>query len=124
MMPNRKKQRRKCSIRTNPDCDKLKDKFLVMQAAILEKSDTLKDELNKMENECEETKKNYLAQMNDFQTRLKDQQTMLAEGTKTIVEAEEQSRLKQKQLDELGMEGKRIQSECRQNTKSLASEIC
>merc|ERR1719198_1798625 len=73
---------------------------------------------------CEAVRKNYEAQMNDINLRQRDQQVLLAEATKIVGQAEEQSRLKQAQQDSLQAESKRIMSECKMNLMSLANELC
>jgi len=121
---NPKKQMRKCSIRTNPNCDQLKDKFLFMQAAVVEKSDVMKASLADMETQCKATQQNYDAQISDLQKRLKDQETTLAETTKTVIETQEQSRLKEQQLKEAKKETAKLKGDCKTNLDGLLTELC
>lgn len=124
MPQDRRMQMRKCSISSNPNCDYLRDKFLLMQTQIVDKADGMKESLFKLEAECAETRRNYEAQMIDIQMRLRDQQAALAEATKMMIEAEEQSRLMGEQLVQLQRESKSTQEQCNANLNSIAVELC
>mmetsp|Transcript_10556 Transcript_10556/g.32904 ORF Transcript_10556/g.32904 Transcript_10556/m.32904 type:complete len:974 (-) Transcript_10556:49-2970(-) len=121
---DRRMQWRKCAIRTTVDCGYLHDKFLLMQTTVSDKSDGMKESLMKVEGMCEATRRNYEAQLGDLGTRLKDQQAALAEATRVVVEAEEQTRLMGQQLQQLQHEGQRMLEQCNNNLQSIATEIC
>lgn len=121
---NAAQMRRKCSAVENPNCDTMREKFLLMQTGVTDKKEDLEDQIVKLESGCEATRVNYEAQMDDFQTRLKDQQAMLAEATKVVVETEEQTRLKGRQLAQLELENKRAMLACKRNLDGLAAEVC
>jgi len=119
-----RRQVRKCSIRNNPDCDKLKDKFLLMQTDIEDKSDGMKDELAATRKTCKDTQANYDAQIAELTHRLMDSQTALAEATQAENTAGEQSRMKSQQLVKGDIEYKRSMSECHKNIEGIQTEIC
>lgn len=122
--PSDGKQHRKCSIRNNPNCDKLKDKFLLMQTNIEDQAEGMKDELAATRKNCQDTQDNYDAQIAELERRLMDEQTSLAEGTKAVNEAGEQSRMKSIQLSEVDLEYKKTMSECHKNIEGVQTEIC
>jgi len=118
------KQMMKCSIGQNPNCANMRDKFLLIQAGVSDKRSELQSQLDHLGHSCEDTKLNYEAQITDFETRLKDEQTALARGTEQQNEAEEQSRLK-------GIEFVKFQKEytdgmklCEKNIEGFQVEVC
>lgn len=118
------KQAMKCSIGQNPNCGNMRDKFLLIQAGVSDKRAELQSQLAHLGHSCEDTKLNYEAQITDFETRLKDEQTALARGTEQQNEAEEQSRLK-------GIEFVKFQKEytdgmklCEENIQGFQVEVC
>lgn len=119
-----RKQFRKCAIRQAPTCDTLQDKFLVMQASIADKADGMQESLTKLETMCGDTERNYEAQIQQMSTRFQDQQAALAEATKVVIEAEEQSRLAGQSLARLEEEARRMAGQCRVDLQSLAQDIC
>merc|ERR1719183_3047477 len=106
----------KCSVDQNPNCGNMRDKFLVIQAGVSDKRAELQSQLAHLGHSCEETKLNYEAQMTDFETRLKDEQTALARATEQQNEAEEQSRLK-------GIEFVKFQKEYTDGMKTCEDNI-
>jgi len=122
--PHPEKQLMKCSVSQNPNCANMRDKFLLLQAGISDKRAELQSQLAHLGHSCEDTKLNYEAQITNFETRLKDEQTALARGTEQQNEAEEQSRLK-------GIEFVKFQKEytdgmklCEGNIQGFQVEVC
>merc|ERR1719428_1529767 len=111
--PNPSKAARKCSIAGSPSCVLLRDRFLDINADMLDKIDEFEENIAKTSSECEETKENYEAQIKDFETRLKSSQTDLAEATEAQNQAEEQSRLKSSQLTELEKDLRKEKTRCK-----------
>merc|ERR1719207_491202 len=103
--PDGKKAARKCSISGSPSCILLRDRFLDIQADMLDKIKELEEEVAKLAQECKETKENFEAQISDMETRLKGAQTDLADATETQNQAEEQTR-------------------CRESIRNLKAEVC
>jgi flagellar biosynthesis chaperone FliJ len=114
----------KCSMNSNPNCDKMQEKFKYIQAGIEEKRDELQDELAKLRADCESTRMNLEAQISDFETKLKDAQTALAGATKKQNNAEGQSRLKNTELKALLADYARMTTTCHTNYETYEGEEC
>jgi hypothetical protein len=119
-----RKNKKGCTIANNPQCDRMKDKFLEIQTGIQDKADEMKDNLAKLIARCDETEKNFEAQIAEFETRLKDQQTKLADATKDLIVANEQCRLKGIQLTDTDVEYKEGMRKCVKNIANFESEVC
>merc|ERR1719171_139289 len=122
--PDTDKANAKCTVATNPACHKMLDRFLAIQTDIVDKRDSLSEQLRETEQWCETDKANLEAQISAFETRLKDQQMELAMATKKQNDAEEQSRLKSQQLVRINDEYVKTMKECKGNIEELHSEIC
>jgi len=119
-----RKGKKGCTIANNPACDRMRDKFLEIQSGIQDKADEMKDNLEKLIARCDETEKNFEAQIAEYETRLKDQQTKLADSTKDLVVANEQCRLKGIQLTDTDVEYKEGMRKCVKNIANFESEVC
>merc|ERR1719160_913425 len=122
--PDDDKATAKCSVASSPVCHKMLDRFLAIQTDIVDKRDSLSEQLKETEQRCETDKANFEAQIQTFETRLKDQQAQLAMATKKQNDAEEQSRLKSQQLVRINDEYVKTMEECKGNIEELHSEIC
>jgi hypothetical protein len=122
--PDPRKAARKCSISGSPSCILLRDRFLDIQADMMNNIEQLEEEIGKMTTECKEQQENFEAQIKDFETRLKGSQTDLAEATETQNQAEEQSRLKSSQLTELEKDLRKEKTRCKAAITNLKNECC
>merc|ERR1719311_739323 len=122
--PPTDKANKKCSVANSPQCHKMLDRFLNIQTEIVDKRDTLREQLKELETQCENDKANLEAQIETFETRLKDEQSKLAIATQKQNNAEEQSRLKNSQLQEITSEYVKTMKECKGNIEQLHAEIC
>merc|ERR1719281_2127981 len=122
--PPDEKANKKCSVANSPVCHKMLDRFLNIQTEIVDKRDTLQEQLKELETQCENDKANLEAQIASFETRLKDEQSKLATATKKQNDAEEQSRLKSNQLVEIQAQYVKTMKECKGNIEQLHAEIC
>merc|ERR1719420_151439 len=122
--PPTDKANKKCSVANSPQCHKMLDRFLNIQTEIVDKRDTLREQLKELETQCENDKANLEAQIETFETRLKDEQSKLAQATQKQNNAEEQSRLKNSQLQEITSEYVKTMKECKGNIEQLHAEIC
>merc|ERR1719281_2099721 len=77
--PPTDKANKKCSVANSPQCHKMLDRFLNIQTEIVDKRDTLREQLKDLETQIE-----------TFETRLKDEQAKLAAATQKQNNAEEQ----------------------------------
>merc|ERR1719299_152600 len=122
--PPKDQAEKKCSVANSPQCHKMLDRFLNIQTEIVDKRDTLREQLKELETQCENDKANLEAQIETFETRLKDEQAKLAAATQKQNNAEEQSRLKNSQLQEITSEYVKTMKECKGNIEQLHAEIC
>merc|ERR1719215_1562842 len=114
----------RCTIAGSPNCQKLKDRFLVIQAAIVDKKSQLSTELVEKENFCSSTAKEIEASINGMEERLKEEQTNLAVATKDQNDAESGSHLKAMQHATLLKEYTTTMKECCDDSNELKSEMC
>jgi len=114
----------KCSMNSNPNCEKMQEKFKYIQAGIEDKRDELQEQLAKLRADCESTRVNLEAQISDFETKLKDAQTALAGATKKQNNAESQSRLKSTELAALLADYARMTKSCHTNYETYEGEEC
>jgi hypothetical protein len=114
----------KCSMNRNPNCPKMQEKFQYIQAGIEDKRDELQEQLAKQTHDCVEMTFNLESQIGDFESKLKDEQTALAIGTKMQNQAEGQSRLKNDELQGLHAKYAEETEKCHTNYETLESEDC
>jgi uncharacterized protein YegL len=114
----------KCSMDDNPNCEKMVERFMYIEAGIQDKEADLMEQISTLEGDCEKTKLNLDSQISDFETQIKDQQTMLAGATKKQNNAEEQSRLKSDELKDLNKDYAQMTDECHANYKTMEGEEC
>merc|ERR1719451_49271 len=72
------KRAAKCSIKKSPQCYKLQERFLLIQAGIQDERDELLDEISMLETFCEETKNLLETQIANDEDMLSNAQTKLA----------------------------------------------
>jgi len=75
------KRAAKCTIKKSPQCYKLQERFLLIQAGIQDERDELMDEISMMENFCEETKNTLETEIQNDKDNLEAAQTKLAGAT-------------------------------------------
>jgi hypothetical protein len=108
----------------NPNCPKMQEKFLYIQEGIVDKRDELQGQIAKLEADCESLKMQLESQISYFESQLKDKQVELAAGTKKQNNAEEQSRLKTKELNGLNADYEAMTTTCHTNYATLEGEEC
>lgn len=118
------KRTSKCALSTGPNCKKLAEKFLYIEAGISDKRDELEESLSNLEKHCEFTIGNIRSQIGDMEMKLKDAQTRLAEAIKCENGASENSRLKGIELESLNKDYATMTSTCHTNYQALESEDC
>lgn len=118
------KQRKKCSIRKNPNCGKLRDKFLNVQSGIDDKRRDLEEELAALQTGCDETRTQLESQMKFFEVRLKEEQEALATATKHEDEATEDSRQKTIEKEDSEKEYTETMEGCEISITNLEGELC
>merc|ERR1711865_109385 len=86
------KRAAKCTIKKSPQCYKLQERFLLIQAGIQDERDELMEEIQMMENYCEETKETLETQIQNDKDALSNAQTKLAAATEKEATAGETAR--------------------------------
>merc|ERR1719444_56607 len=109
---------------SKPKCTKLRDRFLVILAAMFDAKTKLMDELAEVEGTCKEVKSSYEATISALESTMKEQQTALASATMSIQENQQQSELSSAQHLDLMTEYTKTMSECCANKNSFSEEIC
>merc|ERR1719355_513691 len=82
----------KCTIKKSPQCYKLQERFLLIQAGIEDERDALLSSIAAMELHCEETKKTLETQIANDEDMLSNSQTKLGEATTKEATAGETAR--------------------------------
>lgn len=113
----------KCA-RGNPNCEKVNDKFLVMQGEVLEAQTVMMEKRDKHKSECDAGEANFKAQLQTLQGRLKIEQTALAKATEAQNEADEASRLETINYQKLHSEWSTGMKECGKNIGDFEAEEC
>ncbi len=119
-----RKARAKCTLRDNPNCQAMQDKFLQMQTGIVALKERLEESLAELQRTCQLARENLEAQIKGLETQQLEEETNLAEGTKNLNTAQEQSRLKSIQHHEQTVEMAETMERCRTNINNFKSEMC
>merc|ERR1740130_584885 len=86
------KRAAKCTIKKSPQCYKLQERFLLIQAGIQDERDELMEEISMLKNYCEETKETLQTQIQNDKDMLSNAQTKLAAATEKEATAGETAR--------------------------------
>merc|ERR1719343_2019878 len=78
----------KCSISGNPNCDKLKGRFLNVATELMERRDELDETIGAKQRFCETEIARYIEQIEAMNTKLRGSQAKLAECTEIQVNSE------------------------------------
>merc|ERR1719251_437823 len=113
----------KCTIGTNPNCQKLLDKFLVCQAGVTDRKAELEEEIFNKQAFCKEQSASFTEQINGINTRLRKERGDLAEATRRQNENEEGSHQKSAQHAELSIEYTTEMRTCCDNKNNARSEL-
>lgn len=121
---SRAKQQRKCSTRSNPDCESVRDQLMVILSGVDDSASELKDKLGALKVSCESAAKLYTVQTADEEKLLRNAQTALAEASASQSASEEQSRLKNQQVTDLHEEFTKTSTQCQDSLRNFETEIC
>merc|ERR1719215_2117036 len=113
----------KCTLGKG-SCPKIRDRFLNIQAGIMDMLTKLKNELAELQRTCEEDRVNMEAQIANLGEKLRGAQEDLAVSTKGQVDSESSSNLKATQHEELTHEYGTTMKDCCDEQNELKSEIC
>merc|ERR1740121_1745837 len=113
----------KCTVGA-ANCQKLKDRFLVVQAGILDQKDTLEQKLGEKEDFCETQTNEYTVQLGKYAADLSEERTNLATATAAQNKAESGSHTQSAAHATMAFEYGRSMKECCDNQNAMRSEIC
>merc|ERR1719261_552725 len=117
------KRAAKCSIKKSPQCYKLQERFLLIQAGIQDERDELLDEISMLETFCEEIKLSLEVQISNDEDKLKNAQTKLAMATEKEATAGETARQTAKEHDGLNDELVKAMKTCSGNYINFETEL-
>jgi hypothetical protein len=114
----------KCTINKSPQCYKLQERFLLIQAGIQDERDELMESIAKMERECEEIKNTLETQIQNDQDMLENAQTKLAQATEKEASAGEVARQTNAEHEQLTLELSKQMKTCSGNYINFETELC
>merc|ERR1719163_1488854 len=118
------KRAAKCTIKKSPQCYKLQERFLPIQAGIMDERDRLLEEISMMENHCEETKQTMETEIADDKDMLSNAQTKLAAATEKEATAGETARQTAAENDQLNKDLVKQMKSCSDNYINFETELC
>jgi hypothetical protein len=118
------KRAAKCSVSSSPECNKIQERFLLMQSEIQDENDDLSEEITKLQGQCERTVKNIHMQMGNEEQTLRDEQTKLATSMTCEANAGEQGRLANKDFESAHSDLKSMMKTCSANYIQIETELC
>merc|ERR1719499_1363789 len=118
------KRAAKCSIKKSPQCHKLQERFLLIQAGIGDEYEELTEEISMMEKFCAETKATLEAQIANDERMLADSQTKLAAATEKEANAGELARQTAAEHEELNNDLIKQMKTCSNNYIQFETELC
>jgi hypothetical protein len=118
------KRAAKCTIKKSPQCYKLQERFLLIQAGIQDERDELMESIAKMEQECEEIKTTLETQIQNDEDMLEAAQTKLAQATEKEASAGETARQTNAEHEQLSQELSKQMKTCSGNYINFETELC
>jgi hypothetical protein len=118
------KRAAKCTIKKSPQCYKLQERFLLIQAGIQDERDELLEEISMLETFCEETKTTLETQIQNDKDMLSAAQTKLAAATEKEANAGEAARQTSAQNEELNNDLMKQMKTCSGNYINFETELC
>jgi predicted nucleic acid-binding Zn-ribbon protein len=118
------KRAAKCTVSESPQCDKIQERFLLIQSGTQDEHDALQGRITKIEQKCEATKNNLEEQIKDANQNLREQETKLADSMTCEATSAERSRLSNKEHDEASDDLKQMMKTCSANYHNFETEMC
>jgi len=118
------KRAAKCTIKKSPQCYKLQERFLLIQAGIQDERDELMEEISMLENYCEETKETLQTQIQNDKDMLSNAQTKLAVATEKEATAGETARQIAAENAQLNADLVKQMKTCSGNYIGFETEMC
>jgi len=118
------KRAAKCTIKKSPQCYKLQERFLLIQAGIQDERDELMEEISMLEHYCEETKQTHETQIQNDKDMLSNAQTKLAAATEKEATAGETARQIAAENAQLNGDLVKQMKTCSGNYIGFETEMC
>merc|ERR1719327_2141913 len=118
------KRAAKCTLKKSPQCYKLQQRFLIIQAEIADTRDELMDQIASKEDECAELKKSLETSIENDKQLLSDSQTKLAQATEKEAGAGETGRQVAKENEGYTKELAKMMGTCTGNYAAFENELC
>jgi len=118
------KRAAKCTIKKSPQCYKLQERFLLIQSGIQDERDELLEEIQMLENFCEETKNSMETAIQNDKDNLEAAQTKLATATTKEATAGETARQTNAENSQLDSDLRAQMSTCSKNYIAFETEMC
>merc|ERR1719310_1008141 len=118
------KRAAKCTIKKSPQCYKLQERFLLIQAGIQDERDELLEHIDMLKRFCAETTETMQAQIASDEDRLSSSQTKLAEATEKESTAGEIARQTARQNDQYNADLVTQMKKCSANYINFETELC
>jgi hypothetical protein len=118
------KRSAKCSFTKSPQCYKLQERFLLIQAGIMDERDELLEEIAMLDNYCEETKGLIEKQIKNAESLLGREEEKLAAATEKEATALEIARTTAQEFDKLDKDLLKQMKTCSTNYVNFETEIC
>jgi len=118
------KRKAKCTIRKSPQCYKLQERFLLIQAGVKDERDNLLSEIESTKEACDETAKTLQSQIQDDTNMLADAQTQLAESMTKEANAAENARQTARLNAQLNTALKTKMHSCNKHYIQFETELC
>jgi len=112
----------KCTMQANPECQQIRDRYLLMTSDLEDNIDELKENLKHNENDCEHNTDSIEENVKNADQNLKQMQTALAEATADYNTAMEASRLKNEERSGHLTTMKTQAKQCADNKNQLITE--
>merc|ERR1719284_379943 len=118
------KRAAKCTIKKSPQCYKLQERFLLIQAGIEDERDELMEEIAMVEHYCEETKKVLETKIANDENLLEESQTKLAKATEKEANAGETARTTAAENAKLNANLVKQMKSCSDSYINSETELC
>jgi len=113
-----------CTLRTNPNCFNLQNKFINIQGEIVDKRDALLGQIRDLDASCRITQEELSASISRFESRQDGCSAGLAQGTGEENEAEKEAKAKGQEHHTLEVAMLQSRTECTNNMRQFESELC
>jgi hypothetical protein len=118
------KRAAKCTIKKSPQCYKLQERFLLIQAGIADERDQLMEDIAKTKADCEETRQTLQTAIDNDESLLDASQTKLAFATEKEASAGEKARVVAKQNAEYNEDLLKQMKKCSNNYIDYETQLC